>query len=129
VARVQWNHVIEQLAATASYPALDDTILPGTPNRGSRTGYFHRANCSPDIQPILGVMVEDHKLGSGLVRERLSQLLHDPTGCRIASDVEVHNAPTVVADEKEAVEHIKGERWYGEEIHCGDGFAMIAQKS
>ena len=82
-----------------------------------------------DIQPILGVMVEDHKLGCGLVRERLSQLLDDPTARRMASDVEVHNTPTVVADEEEAVEHIKGECWYGEEIHGGDGFAMIAQKS
>jgi len=69
VARVQWNHVIEQLAATASYPALSDTILPGTPNRRSRTGYFHRADCGRDIRSILGVMVDDHKLGSGLVRD------------------------------------------------------------
>jgi hypothetical protein len=129
VARVQWNHVIEQLAATASYPALGDTILPGTPNRGLRTDYFHRADCGRDVQPILGVMVEDHKLGSELVRERLSQLLHDPTARRMACDVEVHNTPTVVADEEEAVEHIKGERWYGEEIHGCDGFPMIAQES
>jgi hypothetical protein len=94
VARVPWNHVIEQLAATASYPALGDTILPGTPNRGSRTGYFHRADCGRDLQPILGAMVEDHKLRSGLIRKRLSQLLHNPTACRMVSDVEAHNAPT-----------------------------------
>jgi hypothetical protein len=129
VARVQWNHVIEQLAATASYPALSDTILPGTPNRGSRTAYFHRADCGRDIQTILGVMVEDHKLGSGVVRERLSQLLHDPSARRMASNVDVHNTPTVVADEEETVEHIQGERWYGEEIHGCDGFPMIAQES
>jgi hypothetical protein len=49
VAGVQGNHVIEQLAATASYLALGDAILPGTPNRGSRTSYFHRADCGRDI--------------------------------------------------------------------------------
>ena len=128
VAGVQWDHVIEQLAATASYPALGDTILPGTPNRGSRAGYFHRVDCGRDFQPILGIMIENHKLGCGLVRKRLSQLLDDPTARQMASDIEVHATATVVADDEEAVEHIKGECWYGEEIHCGDGHTMITQE-
>src|SRR5712691_594206 len=46
----------------------------------------------------------------------------------MATDIELHNAPTVVADDEKAVQHVKGERWYREEIHRGNGFAMIAQK-
>jgi hypothetical protein len=46
----------------------------------------------------------------------------------MTSDVEVQDAATVMADEEEAVEHVEGESWDGEEVHGGDSFAMIAKK-
>jgi len=37
----------------------------------------------------------------------------------------MQNAPTVVADDKEAVEHTEGDRWHGEEVHRRNGFSML----
>jgi hypothetical protein len=43
-------------------------------------------------------------------------------------DVEVQNAPTIVAEDEEAVEHAEGDRRNREEIHRRDGLAVIAKK-
>jgi hypothetical protein len=43
-------------------------------------------------------------------------------------DVEVQNVSTIMADDKEAVEHPERDRWNGKEIHGGDGFPMITKK-
>jgi len=33
-----------------------------------------------------------------------------------------------MCDDKETIQHTKGQRRHGEEVHCGDGLRMIAQK-
>jgi hypothetical protein len=43
-------------------------------------------------------------------------------------DVAVQDAPPVMGDDEEAVEHAKGECWHRKEVHLGNGFAMIVQK-
>ena len=43
-------------------------------------------------------------------------------------DIEVQDAPTVVTDDEEAVEHTEGGRWDREEIHCSDNFPMISKE-
>lgn len=129
MACVQWNHVIEQLAATASDPALGDTILPGAPNRGSRTGYFHRADCGRDLQSILGVMIQNQEPGRGLVRKGFAQLLDNPTAGGMPGNIAMQDASAVVADDEEAIEYIECQSGDREKIHGGDGFAVIAQKS
>jgi hypothetical protein len=40
----------------------------------------------------------------------------------------MQDAPTVVGDEKEAVENPEGDGVYGEEVHRGDGFPMVLQE-
>ena len=47
---------------------------------------------------------------------------------RIPSDVEVNNLAPVMANNKEAVQQLEGDRGDREEIHGSDGFAMIAKK-
>ena len=43
-------------------------------------------------------------------------------------DIEVDDAPAVVADDEEAVQEVEGEGGNGEEVHGRDGFAMITKK-
>jgi hypothetical protein len=44
-------------------------------------------------------------------------------------DVEMQDAPAIVADDKEAVEDAEGDRWHGEEVHGRNRFPVIAKKN
>src|ERR1022692_2967116 len=50
---IQRDHVVEQVAAAASDPMLGDTILPGTPNRGTDRCHLQRADRRWHFQAIL----------------------------------------------------------------------------
>ena len=61
-------------------------------------------------------------------RERLPQLLNNSQVRRMLGDVAVQNTPAIVVDDEEAVEHGKGNRGNGEEIHRGNGLPVITKK-
>src|SRR5208337_597608 len=63
-----------------------------------------------------------------VVSPSFAQLQHDPQSVWIACDVVVHDLPPVMADDEEAVENPEGQRRHRKEVHCGDCFAMIAEK-
>jgi len=48
-------------------------------------------------------MIEYEKLRRGVVWERLSQLLNDPSARGMPRDMEVQDAAPIMADDKEAV--------------------------
>ena len=126
MAFVQRDHVVEQLTAAAADPALSHTILPRTSNRGSHRGHHQRANRAGHLEPVFCVMIQYQELGSRLVRESFSELLGNPTAGRMLRDIDMHNGPPVVADDEEAVEHVKGKRRDGEEIHRRNRLTVIA---
>jgi|SRR5215471_2541096 len=71
----------------------------------------------------------DQRAGiSGPIRKETPQLLHDPTAGGMAGDVEAQNLPPVMANNKEAVQGLEGDRGDREKVHCSDGFARIAKK-
>ena len=43
-------------------------------------------------------------------------------------DIEVQDAPTIVTDDKKAIEHTERDRWHGEEIHGRNRFPVITEK-
>ena len=47
----------------------------------------------------------------------------------MARDVAVQNTSAIMADDEEAVQHGEDDRGNREEIHRGDGFPMVTQKS
>jgi hypothetical protein len=49
-------------------------------------------------------VIKYEKLGCGLEGKCFSQLLNNPDAGRMASDVEVEDAPPIMADDEEAVE-------------------------
>jgi hypothetical protein len=60
--------------------------------------------------------------------KRLSQLLSNPRARGVTRDIEIQDSPAVVGDDEEAVQHAECEGRYGEEIHRGDGLAMVVQE-
>jgi hypothetical protein len=61
------------------------------------------------------------------VGPRFSQLLRNPESIGISRHIEAENLSSVVADNEKAIQNTKGERWNGEEVHSGDGLAMIPE--
>ncbi len=125
---VQRNHIVEQLATTASNPALSHSILPGTSNRCLHRCDLHRMDCNGHLKTIFCVVIKDDEPVSRLIRKSFAQLLDDPTAGRMPRDVEVQDAFPVVAGDEEAVEHVEGKRRDGEEVHRRDDFTVIAEK-
>src|ERR1039458_7609748 len=72
--------------------------------------------------------IKDQVAGSGVIRERLAQLLNNPCTGRKFGHIAVKDASPVMRDNKVAVENTEGERRHGEEIHCCNRFPMVIQK-
>ena len=74
------------------------------------------------------ILIEDDEPRGQPKWKRFSQLLNDPQAGRVPCDVDVQDPSTGVVDDEEAVEYAEGDRWNREEVHCGDGFPVVAQK-
>jgi hypothetical protein len=81
---VHRNHMVQQFAAAAPHPTLGNTVLPRTTNGGPDSLDIHGANCGRNFGAVLGVVIQDEKLGCWFVGKGFAQLLHDPGPSRMA---------------------------------------------
>ena len=126
---VQSDDVVEPPPATASDPAFRHSVLPRALAGGLHGSDLHRANRGRNVQSVFCVAIKDEEPGGRLIRKCFPQLLANPGASRMTSNVEVEDAPAVMADDEEAIQEVEADRRHGEEIHGGDGFAMITKKS
>ena len=66
---VDGNHLIQQFAAAATDPPLGNTILPRTTDGSPHGIDVHGANRVGHFDAILGIMVEEEKLGGRSIGE------------------------------------------------------------
>ena len=69
---VESNHLIQQFAPAAADPALGHPILPRTTDGSPHGADVHGANRVGHFAAILGIMVEEEKLGGRFIREGFS---------------------------------------------------------
>jgi hypothetical protein len=74
------------------------------------------------------VAVEDEVARGGVERERLAELLHDPRRVGLVGYVEVTDPSSAMFDHEPDIEEPEGHRRDNEEVHGGDGVAVIAQE-
>src|ERR1022692_2146331 len=129
VSLIQNNDVIEQVAPYAANPALRNSILPGTAECDAHwLGDDCLLGCN-DIWAELRVAVEDQEaLRLLAVFPRFAQLQGNPKRGGITRYVVVKDSTTVVADDEKAVDRKSTKRGYGEEVHRGNGLAMVPQE-
>jgi hypothetical protein len=125
---IQDDHMIEQITAAVTDPALGDTVLPRTSEAGS---FWLDAK---GLQGVDGFFVEvrvsikDQVVGRRVLGERLAQLLDDPGTGRMFRHIKMEDTPPVMRNDEKTVEHAESKRMQGEEIHRCYGLTMIAQK-
>jgi len=127
-ALVEGDDMVKQVTPAGTHPALGNAVLPGTLQGGLKANDFHGLNGRGYVEPVLGIVIEDKVFGSALVWKHFSQLLNDPDAGRMASDIEVEDAPPVMADDEEAVENAERDRRDREEVHRCDRLAVIPQE-
>ena len=125
---IENDHMIEQVTTAVADPALGHGIL----SRAAVAGPLGlNAKALYDINDFsieIAATVKDQVARSGVVREGLTQLLHNPGAGRMLGHIEVQDAPPVMGNDKEAIELAEGKRRHGEEVHRGDRLTMITQK-
>jgi hypothetical protein len=125
---IENDHMVEQIAAAVANPALGDPILPGASEAGplglDAEGLYGVDNLFIELRAV----IEDQITWRRVVGKRLAQLLDNPCAGRMPCDIAVQDTSPVMGDDEEAVENAKSQRRHGKEIHCRDGFTMVAQK-
>jgi len=101
---VEGNHRIEQFAPAATDPPLGNTILPRTTDGSPHGVDVHGANSLGHFDAILGIVVEEEKLGGRFIGEGFSYLLHDPYAGRMTRNIEVQNASSIMPNQEEDIQ-------------------------
>ena len=125
---VEDDHMIEQFAPTTAHKPLRNAVLP----RASEAGPFRL-----DTEALDGIdygaveirgLIKNQVFGRAIVGEGFAQLLRSPCAGRVLRGIEMENPAPVMRDDEETAEHTKRQRRHGEEVHCGDGLAMVDQE-
>ena len=105
---VHGNHVVQHFPPTASHPSLSDTVLPRCPDTRS---FGLQSRCLQQGDHLVteyGIVIKDHVLMRRRFGEGLAQLLDNPVGSRVPSDVAVQDLATSMLDDKETVQQLEG---------------------
>jgi len=128
MADVEHDDMIEQIATAGADESFGHAVLPRASNRNSNWADAEVLRRLQDFAIECVFAIKDEKLRCRIVGEALSKLLSHPRGRRMPRDVVVKNAPPVMSNHEEAIQHAECCRGNREEIHACDGLSMIAQE-
>jgi hypothetical protein len=121
------DHMVEQIATTVSGPALGNAVLPRTSEAGSFWLYAETFHGADNFFIELRGSIKDEVAGCRVVGKCFPELLNHSLAGRVLGHVAMNDTSPVMRNDEEAVENTEGERWHGEEVHCRNGFAVVAQ--
>jgi hypothetical protein len=129
MASIENDDMIEQVPTAVADPTFCNTVLPRT----SESGFLRLDTKALDgVDPLtieVRGSIKNQVLGRRIAGECPSQLSHDPGARWMPSNSPMEDSPPVMRNDEEAVQHAKRQSRHGEEVHRGDGFPMIAQRS
>jgi hypothetical protein len=121
-------YVVEQFSSAATNPSLGDSVLPRTPEAGTLGLDAEALYCVDHLVVEVCRAIEDQVTGDRIVGKGLTQLLDDPRAGRVLGDAAAQDSAAIMRDYEEAVQDAKSQRRHSKEVHCSNGFTVIAQK-
>src|SRR5215469_10436625 len=120
--------MIQAFAANRADEPFHISTLPGTARRGKYlfdTHCFHLFNKILTENPIT---VAQQIARCTIPGKGIAKLLDRPLRCGMSSDAKLQNAPTVVCQHQEHVEHLKSERRHGEKVYRHHALDVVFQE-
>ena len=118
---IENDHMVEQIAAAITDPALGNAVLPRTSEAGPIGLDAEALHCVDNLFIELCAAIKDQIARSRIVGECLTQLLNNPGASWMPGHIAVKDTPPVMRDNEEAIQHAESQRRDGEEVHCRDG--------
>ena len=125
---IEYDDMVEQITPARPNKSFCNAVLPWTlVTRSFRLetetldGFYYLA------VEIRGA-IKNQIPGCAIVGEGLSQLLRHPGARGMPRGIEMKNPSSLMRNHEETVQHTKGERRHGEEVHRCKGVTMVAQE-
>jgi hypothetical protein len=125
---IEHDDKIEAFSANRADDAFGEGILPGRARGDDELANAHVLNSPLEVRSVNGVAISEQVGGSGLVGERVDDLLGSPRGGGVVSDAKVEKFSAVVAQDHEAEEQAEREGRYDEEVDGRDLVTVSRQK-
>jgi hypothetical protein len=125
---IQWDDVVEDLAAAASNPSFGRSVLPWGVNARAFNLQSRCLQEGNDVAVENGIVIQNDVAISSRLRKGFAKLLHDPICGRMLRDVEMQDSPPFVLDDEETVQHSEARARNGEEVEGDDGLAVVMKK-
>ena len=122
------DDMIKQIPAATANPAFRNAVLPRTSVAGPLRLDAEAHHSFDHFVVELWPSIKDQLTWRRVVGESLPQLLNNPSAGRMLCHIALKDAPPVMRNDEEAIEHTERERRHGEEVHRCDGLTVVAQE-
>src|SRR5918996_1897443 len=109
---VEYDHVIQALAANRADHAFNIRTLPGRPRRRQDLLYAHRLYLVHEVFPEDPIAISQQISRRRIPWEGFAQLLSRPLGCWVSRYGEMHDTPAIMREHQKYVEDLEPDRWY-----------------
>ena len=125
---IQDHNMIETLSADGADEALDIGCLPRRSESGQHFGNVQAFDLSGEGGAIDAVTIPEQVPRRLIPRECRYELRCGPLGGWMLSDVEMHNAPAIVSQNKKHVQDRKSDGGHDEKVHGNQLLDVVFQK-
>ena len=125
---IECDDMVEQITAARPNESFCNVVLPWTPVIRSFPLEAETRDGIHYVAVEIGGAIKNQLFGCTIVGKGVSQLLRHPGTSGMSRDIEMKNPSSLMGNHEETVQHTKGERRHGEEVHRSDGVTMVAQE-
>jgi hypothetical protein len=114
---IDHDYVVEQVSSAATNPSLSDSVLPRTSEASPFAMDAEAIHRADRFVVEVRCTVEDQVAWNRVPWKGLPQFLDNPCAGRVFGDAAAQDAAPIMRDHEEAVQHTKGQRRHGKEVH------------
>src|SRR6202048_5616193 len=124
----QDNEVVQTLARDRSDRPFGKAVLPRRGRCNWRVSDTHGTQSARDDSAVDSFSISDHIARSAIPRKSLSDLTCNPLRRRVGCDADPDEISAIKPDDDEAIQLLKANGRYYEQIHGGDVRRVVSQK-